>query len=148
MGASPRYLNDEAANYIGGFNQEALDGLYETMRANYKAWTAGFSAMVMAAPDRPDLVQEFGASLADIRPDIALFVAKVIFESDYRTELGKTKVPTLVMQTREDVAVPLQVGDYLHQHIPDSRLVVVDANGHFPHMCAPDAVAKGIIDFI
>ncbi|UYQ95311.1 alpha/beta hydrolase [Chitinophaga horti] len=148
VGASPRYLNDDSAGYTGGFTQEALEGLYDTMRSNYKAWTAGFSAMVMAAPERPDLVSEFAATLADIRPDIALFVAKVIFESDYRSELQKATVPTLLIHAKEDVAVPLVVGDYLHEHIKNSQLHVVDAYGHFPHMSAPDAVVKAITDFI
>jgi sigma-B regulation protein RsbQ len=148
VGASPRYLNEEATGYTGGFNQEALDGLYNTMRMNYKAWTAGFSAMVMAAPDRPDLVNTFAGTLAAIRPDIALFVAKVIYESDYRTEIAKTSVPVLVLQTKEDVAVPLTVGDYLHAHIKGSLLEVVDTDGHFPHMREPKAVANAVLNFI
>ncbi|WP_295124421.1 alpha/beta hydrolase [uncultured Chitinophaga sp.] len=148
VGASPRYLNDETASYVGGFTQEALEGVYDTMRTNYKAWTAGFSAMVMAAPDRPDLVNTFAGTLGAIRPDIALFAAKVIFESDYRSEISKSTVPVLVLQTKEDVAVPLTVGDYLHEHIKGSILKVVDTDGHFPHMREPKAVAEAILNFI
>ena len=146
IGASPRYIND--GNYIGGFTQEALDGMYETMTTNYYAWVSGFSAMAMGNPDKPELGAEFAKTLMAIRPDIALAVSKVIFESDVRDQLPLISLPTLLLQAKEDVAVPAAVAAYLHDHINGSELQQLNAEGHFPHISAPNEVIKSIKSFI
>ncbi|RFM26358.1 alpha/beta fold hydrolase [Deminuibacter soli] len=148
LGASPRYLNDPAQNYTGGFNPEDLAALYDAMRTNYQAWASGFSALAMANPERPQLAETFAAGLQAIRPDIALAVAKVIFESDHRADLAKNTIPALVVQTANDIAVPVVVGDYLHRHLQGSKLVQVNTHGHFPHMSAPGEVYQAIAGFL
>ncbi|RYD56211.1 MAG: alpha/beta hydrolase [Sphingobacteriales bacterium] len=148
LGASPRYLNDPGQGYIGGFDQADLDGLYGAMHANYHAWASGFSAVAMQNQDRPELAASFAGTLSEIRPDIALAVAKAIFESDCRQELGKIKIPVLVVQTSDDIAVPDPVAPYMQRHIPNAKLVKVHTKGHFPHMSAPDEVVSAIKSFI
>jgi len=138
IGASPRYLND--GGYRGGFEQAEIDALYEAMTGSYHAWASGFAGAAMENPDRPELAQEFAATLCAIRPDIALAVSRLIFQSDHRADLPGLEVPTLIVQTRSDVAVPHEVGEYLARHIPGAELEVIDAHGHLPHMSAPDAV--------
>lgn len=146
VGGSPRYLND--TDYIGGFDQHELDALYDTMANNYFAWISGFSAMAMGNPDRPTLAEKFCFTLSKIRPDIAQSVVKVIFQSDYRSQLEYVTKPTLIIQAHEDLAVPMAVAEYLNRHIRNSELAVVDATGHFPHISAPDEVTKAIKSFI
>ncbi|WP_158799174.1 alpha/beta fold hydrolase [Pedobacter sp. L105] len=146
IGASPRYLNDE--NYTGGFTQEALNDMYENMTNNYYAWVSGFSAAAMNNPDKPELSESFAKTLADIRPDIALAVSKVIFESDIRSELGKLQKETLLIQSHDDIAVPGVVAEYLHKNIVKSKLKYVNAIGHFPHISAPQEIVSAIKAFI
>lgn len=146
VGASPRYLND--VDYFGGFEQQDLDALFDTMANNYFAWVSGFSAAAMANPENPHLAENFAASLNAIRPDIAQSVARVIFQSDYRSELPKLDKPTLLIQAKEDIAVPLDVAEYLNKQIAKSKLEVVNAYGHFPHMSAPDEIINSVKNFI
>lgn len=146
IGASPRYLND--VGYVGGFEQKDLNGIYETMSNNYFAWVSGFSSAAMANHDNPQLAESFASTLKAIRPDIAQSVARVIFQSDYRKELSKTQKPTLLLQSKEDIAVPLNVAEYLHKNIANSKLKVVNAFGHFPHMSAPQEIINEIKQFI
>ena len=147
VGASPRYLNDDNG-YIGGFDQPSLNGLYEAMSTNYFAWVSGFSAAAMANADRPALAQSFANSLSSIRPDIAQSVARVIFQSDYRSKLPELKKPVLLLQTKQDIAVPMEVAAYLNKHIAGSTLKVVDAEGHFPHISAADEITREIKNFV
>ncbi|HWW39329.1 alpha/beta hydrolase, partial [Pedobacter sp.] len=140
IGASPRYLNDQVSHYSGGFTSEILNNMYETMTGNYYAWASGFSAAAMRNEDHPELGQYFANTLMEIRPDIALSVAKVIFESDVREALAKLDKPTLLLQTKEDIAVPYTVATYLKAHIKRSQLIVLDAEGHFPHISAAGQV--------
>jgi sigma-B regulation protein RsbQ len=146
VGASPRYLNDEG--YVGGFDQDSLNGLYQAMSNNYFAWVSGFAPAAMANADRPHLAESFAQTLSAIRPDIAQSVARVIFQSDYRHDLPKLDKATLLLQTRHDIAVPGEVAKYLNEHIRDSILHVIDAEGHFPHISAADQVIKEIQNFI
>lgn len=145
VGASPRYLND--VDYVGGFVPAELEALYQAMRTNYYAWASGFAPVAMQNAGNPSLAQQFMATLQALRPDIALSLAKVIFESDHRAELDKVDLPTLVLQTRADIAVPMAVGEYLAKHLKCGSLQILDAEGHFPQMSAPDAVTAAILDF-
>jgi len=145
LGASPRYLDD--ADYEGGFKRADLDGLYDAMQTNYHAWASGFAPIVTGNPDKPGLARDFAASLMALRPDIALTVAHIIFESDHRADLPKVTLPTLVLQSQADIAVPTAVGHYLAGHIPRAELRLLDATGHMPHWSAPEQVTRAILSF-
>lgn len=142
VSASPRYLNDNG--YIGGFEQSDLDALYAAMSSNYYAWASGFAPLAMGNPDKPELATEFAKTLAAIRPDIAQAVARVIFQSDHRAELPRLKVPTVILQSSNDIAVPPEVGRYMADKIPNSQLIPIAATGHLPHLSAPDTVTSAI----
>lgn len=142
IGASPRYLNDPEKGYQGGFEQADLDALYAAMSSNYYAWASGFAPLAMGNPDRPELALEFAKTLSAIRPDIAQAVSRVIFQSDHREELPKLTVPVTILQSNNDVAVPPAVGQYMAEHIRQSQLIHIKAQGHLPHMSAPDVVTQ------
>jgi len=146
IGASPRYLND--TDYIGGFDQATLDELYETMANNYYAWVSGFAAATMSNEDKPELAQRFANTLAEVRPDIAQSVLRVIFQSDYRSVLPLLNKPTLILQTKEDLAVPMAVAEYLLDNINNSTLKIVDAYGHFPQISAAQEIINAIKQYI
>lgn len=146
LNASPRYVNQ--ADYFGGFDQETLDGLFEQMESNFYAWVSGFATMIAANPDRPQLARAFAKSLADMRPDVALAIAKVIFCSDHRADITRLEHPTLLVQARKDPAVPEYVSHYLETHIPKATLNFLECDGHFPHMSDTDQVITAIKAFL
>ena len=146
IGASPRYLND--TNYTGGFDQATLDAFYAQMSTNYFAWVSGFAPAAMANAHRPGLAKRFAGTLQAIRPDIAQSVAKVIFQSDYRSVIPLLDTETLLLQANNDIAVPMEVAVYLHRHIENSTLKIVNAEGHFPHISAPSEIVTAIKAFI
>ncbi|MDQ0396435.1 alpha/beta fold hydrolase [Labrys monachus] len=135
VGGSPRYLND--GDYHGGFEQPDLDGLYDGMAANFQAWAAGFVPLVVGVPDRA-AISEFSRTLFLMRPDIALATARMIFQSDMRSVVRGLRNRAHIIQARRDIAVPPAVAGWLHAHIDGSTLDIVDAEGHLPHMTAPD----------
>ncbi|HMV41504.1 MAG TPA: alpha/beta hydrolase [Leptospiraceae bacterium] len=146
IGSSPRYLND--SDYYGGFEKKELENLFESMRANYFAWASGFAQITMNTPENPKLSEYFAASLKSIQADVAISVAKTIFYSDHRNDLAKVKIPTLILKTREDIAVPPQVSDYMQSKITGSRKIEVNAKGHFPHLSSPIEVIHAIESFL
>lgn len=146
VGASPRYLDD--ADYQGGFSRSDLDDLLTAMEENYVGWSRATAPMVMANPERPELAEELAASFLRTQRDTALGFARAIFESDFRSELARVRTPTLVIQAAEDPMVPASVAQHLHARIPGSRLVLLSATGHFPHVSGPDELERVIRGFL
>lgn len=139
IGGSARYLND--ANYRGGFDQENLDGLYDGMATNFQAWAAGFVPLVIGVPDN-EALHEFSRMLFLMRPDIALTTCRAIFQSDMREVVRRLTRPAHIIQTREDMAVPMDAAQWLHRHIERSTFDVINAEGHVPHMTAPAEIIR------
>ncbi|MBS1210266.1 MAG: alpha/beta hydrolase [Proteobacteria bacterium] len=146
IGASPRYMND--SNYHGGFAKENIDAIYANVMSSYASWATGFAAQTMGNPDRPELARYFAASIQGQDVNHALSALCAIFQSDHRADLQKLKTPTLLVQTKEDIAVPLCVAEYMNQHIEASQLLVINATGHLPHISAPASVIQAIQDFL
>lgn len=135
---SPRYLDDDG--YLGGFSRADIDGLLASLDENYLGWSRSMAPVIMGNPAHPELGQELTASFCRTDPTIASHFAKVTFLSDNRDDLPRTRARTLVLQCKEDVIAPLQVGQYVHQQIPGSRFVLLDATGHCPNLSAPAEV--------
>ncbi|CAN5574558.1 alpha/beta hydrolase [soil metagenome] len=146
LNASPCYVNQDG--YIGGFSTTVLNELFAQMETNFHAWASGFAPMIMANPDRPHLANSFSSTLSAMRPDVALAIAKVIFYSDHREDIGQLSHPTLLIQAQEDVAVPHEVGYFLEKHIPNSTLTFLDTEGHLPHISDASKVISAIKPFL
>ncbi|MEQ8235025.1 MAG: alpha/beta hydrolase [Gammaproteobacteria bacterium] len=146
IGASPRYLDDGA--YRGGFSEDDLNGLYTAIDADYEGWADAFAPLAMGNPSQPALAEHFAAALKAVPQDHAYTTLCAIFQSDHRAEVARLTQPVLIVQSRDDVAVPQAVAEYLAAHIPDSRLVTIDASGHLPHLSAPGAVVAAIRPFL
>ncbi len=143
---SPRYADDDG--YVGGLTPTDIDGLLESMDSNYLGWSAQMAPVIMGRPDRPDLEEELTDSFCRTDPRIAREFAEVTFRSDNRADLPGVRVPTLVLQTAQDAIAPPVVGQYVHQHVPGSRLAMLDTVGHCPHLSAPEATIAAIRDFL
>lgn len=137
IGPSPCYINDPP-DYVGGFKREDIEGLLDIMEKNYIGWAAFLAPMVMKNDDKPELSQELEASFCSTNPEIANRFAKVTFYGDNRQDLPKANVPSLILQCSEDNIAPLEVGHYLHRHLPQSTLRLMKATGHCPHMSHPE----------
>ena len=137
IGASPRYLDEDG--YVGGFKAENLEQLFDSMSANYQAFVAGFAPGVVGV-DNSEVVADFSNTLFQMRPDIALNTSRTIFNSDVRGLVAQVSRPVHVVQTAVDMAVPVEVGQWLASNLPDATLDIIDASGHLPHMTAPHEV--------
>lgn len=143
---SPRYIDDDG--YLGGFSQEEIDELLETMDDNYLGWSAHIAPVIMGRPDRPELGEELTASFCRMDPSIARHFARTTFLSDNRADLEGVTTPALVVQCRQDAIAPLEVGTYVHERLENSRLVVLDTVGHCPNLSAPDQLVAAIATFL
>jgi sigma-B regulation protein RsbQ len=143
---SPRYIDD--ADYRGGFSQADIDELLESLELNYLGWSHAMAPVIMGTPDRPELQDELTETFCRNDPARARVFARTTFLSDNRDDLARIPVPTLVVECARDAIAPREVGAYIHERIPDSRLITLDATGHCPQVSAPDATASAISAFV
>jgi sigma-B regulation protein RsbQ len=104
--------------------------------------------VIMGNPDKPELGEELAASFCRVDPAIAKSFARTTFMSDNRADLPRVMTPTLILQCSDDIIAPEAVGEYVHQHIAGSRLMVLKATGHCPNLSAPAEVISAIRAFV
>jgi sigma-B regulation protein RsbQ len=146
VGPSPRYVDD--AGYVGGFSRQDIEGLLTSLESNYLGWSSTMAPVIMGNADHPELGQELTNSFCRTDPDIASHFARVTFLSDNRADLELVGTPTLILQCSDDVIAPQAVGTYVHHHVPNSQLVVMEATGHCPNLSAPEETVSVINQFL
>jgi sigma-B regulation protein RsbQ len=146
IGPSPRYIDDEG--YVGGFTREDIEGLLESLDSNYLGWSSTMAPVIMGNEDRPELSEELTNSFCRTDPDIAGHFARVTFLSDNREDLARVATPSLVLQCAQDAIAPEAVGAYVHERLPNSSYVELDATGHCPNLSAPEETIASIKAFL
>ena len=142
---SPRYLNDPP-DYVGGFERADIEGLIDMMESNMLGWTNFLAPVVMGSQAEADMTQELKDSFCASDPYVTRRFALAAFLGDHRASLDAVKVPSLIIQCADDAIAPQSVGEYMHHHIQGSRLRVIDASGHCPHMTHPEQTIALIQD--
>lgn len=143
---SPSFINDGA--YNGGFERSDIMALLETLDANYLGWSSEMAPAIMGTPDMPEMGETLKNSFCQADPGIARHFAHVTFLSDHKEDVQKLTHKTLVLQCRDDVIVPSDVGQWMAARMPDVQLVVLDAMGHCPHISYPTETAAAMTTFL
>lgn len=146
IGPSARYINEEG--YVGGFNREDIADLMEALDSNYLGWSATMAPVIMGNPDRPELGEELSNSFCRTNPEIAKHFAKVTFLSDNRKDLEDVTVPTLVLQSSQDIIAPIEVGKYVNDNLQNSEIQILNATGHCPNLSAPEETVHAIKNYL
>ncbi|XP_024390568.1 karrikin insensitive 2 receptor CA [Physcomitrium patens] len=139
LATSPRYLNDR--NYYGGFEQHDLDQLFANIKFDFKSWVSVFAPGAVGGDIDDKAVQEFFRTLLSMRPDIVLSTSKTIFQSDLRSILPEVTVPCHIIQSRKDLAVPVEVAEYLSRNLGGwTSMEILQTEGHIPQLSSPELV--------
>ncbi|WP_373495370.1 alpha/beta fold hydrolase [Aquiflexum sp.] len=142
IGPSPFYINDNG--YFGGFTRQDIDELIETLESNYLGWSSFITPVIIGNSEKPEYSEELRNSFCNMNPEIAKHFARVTFLGDNREDLPKVSTPALIIQCHPDVIAPVQVGEYVHKQMPESRYELLDTSGHCPHLTAPEQVIHSI----
>lgn len=148
VGPSPRYIDDPATDYVGGFSAEQIEELLDFLDNNHMGWSQNMAPVIMGNGDRPELAEELTNSFCRTDPDIARHFARTTFLSDNRDDLAGLAARALVLQCTDDVIAPESVGRYVHARLPDSQLVLMQATGHCPNLSAPAETVAAIDAFL
>lgn len=148
LNASPCYVDDPAAGYRGGFSEAEVQRLLRGMQSDYDAWAAGFGPTAMGNPERPELTLGFVEILRRLDPQIAITTFRAALTGDYREAYARVKIPTLILQSRDDAVVPQSVGKWIAAAIPSATFRELRVSGHFPHLVDPGEVIGAIEHFL
>lgn len=148
LNGSACYVDDPATGYRGGFSSEQMEELLQAIALNFEAWAAGFGPLAMGKDASAEDVLEFVRVLHGLDPVVAATCFRAAFRSDSRQLMGRITAPTLVLQSANDPAVPLEAATWLAAAIPNGRLQRLSCEGHFPHIVDPAAVITAIESFL
>lgn len=142
LGASPRYLNDEG--YHGGFDEAGVAAMVAAIGADLRRWADQFAPVFTARSLDDMATRSFLGTLRRMQPDVAMATFKMILSSDIRERIGASCIPVVILQTLDDPAVPFSAARYFLDHIEGSVMEMLDAEGHLPHLTAPDIVGAAL----
>jgi sigma-B regulation protein RsbQ len=148
IGPSPRYIDDPAVGYVGGFGEADIHDLIDALDSNVLSWSTAMAPVIMGNVDRPELAGELTESFCRVDPEVARAFVRATFLSDNRDDLAEITTPALILQCSADAIAPVAVGRYVHEHIPDSELVILAATGHCPNLSAPDETSAAIREYL
>jgi sigma-B regulation protein RsbQ len=144
---SPCFMN-LPPDYLGGFERDDLEELMNLMDKNYIGWGNYLAPLVMGANHTSELIGELSGSFCSTDPIVAKTFAKATFFSDYRSLLKEILKPALIFQSAKDSLASPDIGSYMAENIHDSKLELIEAEGHCLHMTNPGLITPLLIDFI
>ncbi|GFZ09415.1 hypothetical protein Acr_21g0000140 [Actinidia rufa] len=105
------------------------------MESNFHQWASSFAPLAIG-PDDPISVDKYKKCLQSMRPEVALFITKLVFYGDQRKVLEKVVIPCTIIQTTNDKVAPISVGYYMMKMIKAKSMVENIEAGHFPQLTA------------
>jgi len=81
-------------------------------------------------------------------PATARALSRTRFQSDLRAVLPTIRVPTLIIQRKDDRAVRADHGRYLAEHIPSARYAEVPGDDHLPFVGDSATIVAEIEEFL
>ena len=81
-------------------------------------------------------------------PSSVISLWRMNYAIDVRAILPAIHVPTLVLHRSGDIAVPVEQGRYLAEHIPSARFVELDGNDHLWWVGDSEAIVNEIEEFL
>lgn len=143
---SPCFLNDPP-EYYGGFDKEDLEDLIDLMDKNYLGWANYLAPLAVHDSSHAEIEKELSESFCNTDQTVARTFARATFFLDYRHLLPLIKQPALIIQTTDDPLAPVEIGRYMDDSMPNSRLEILNISGHVAHMTHPELVAEKVGGF-
>jgi sigma-B regulation protein RsbQ len=147
LGPNPCFLN-HPPEYVGGFEEEDINGLLSLMDQNYIGWATYLAPVVTAQEVTGPVAVELSDSFCSTDPVIAKVFARTTFFADNRSDLPRVQVPCLILQHRHDALAPPSVGEYVHAHLAGSTLKMLEVQGHCAHMSDPLLVVEAMREYL
>jgi pimeloyl-ACP methyl ester carboxylesterase len=152
--AVPPYLYQSEDNPEGGLDDATIGQFQAGVLDDRIAFLDQFTINFFAAGDRTDLISEpsrlYHREIAAFAsPKGTLDCISAFSYTDFRDDLKKIDVPTLVVHGDSDAIVPFEVsGKRSHEAIADSSLVVIEGAPHGFNATHAEQFNRALLDFL
>ena len=151
--AVPPYLYKSADNPDGGLDDATIAGFKGGVSADRIAFLDGFSTGFFSAGGTlkvSEAQRNYALSIAAIAsPKGTLDCIHAFAHTDFRADLAKVTVPTLVIHGDADAIVPFEVsGARTHKAIAGSTLVLIKGGPHGFNLSHAAEFNQGLLDFL
>lgn len=152
--AVPPYLYKADDNPDGGLDDATIEQFENSVKTDRCAFFEGFSAQFFSTEDDGLLVSEatriYHRNMAwAASPKGTLDCIAAFGRTDFRADLEKIDVPTLVIHGDADSIVPLEVsGKRTAASVPDASLVVIQGGPHGINATHADEFNRALIEFL
>jgi pimeloyl-ACP methyl ester carboxylesterase len=96
----------------------------------------------------PEVRERLRASMEALRPEPYKAALRALVTTDFRSQLDRITVPTLVVVGSDDRVLPEELSRYLAAHIRGSRFERFIGAGHLCNIEAPEEFAAALADFL
>jgi pimeloyl-ACP methyl ester carboxylesterase len=134
--AVPPYLYKSEDNPGGGLDDETIEGYQASIKGDRLAFLDEFTRGFFGVGERSDLISEPERlyalqTAAFASPKGTLDCVGAFGRTDFRGDLEKVDVPTLVIHGDSDAIVPFEVsGKRTHESIAGSELALIEGGPH------------------
>jgi non-heme chloroperoxidase len=152
--AVPPYLFKSADNPEGGLDDATIAQFEAGVKGDRLAFLDGFTRAFFSAGSRTDLVSEperayNGQIAAFASPKGTLDCIAAFGRTDFRGDVAKVTVPTLIIHGDSDGIVPFEVsGKRSHAAIAGSQLVLVPGGPHGLNATHPEQFNQALLEFL
>lgn len=152
--AVPPYLYKSDDNPDGGLDDATIQQFLDGIRGDRIAFLDEFTKNFFTAGDRSDLVSEpnrlYNRDIAAFAsPKGTLECVTAFGRTDFREDLAKVTVPTLIIHGDSDGIVPFEVsGKRSHEMIADSSLALIEGGPHGVNATHPERFNRELLSFL
>lgn len=131
-----------------GARLRVAPAILEELASDYPAAVDTIIARSLAPGADPRLARRLREAMLAVPADVTAADFHACDGFDVMGRLDEIRVPALVIVGREDQMTPPRYAEYLHAHMPTSRLVSVEGAGHMVQVEQPREVNETIRRFL
>lgn len=139
-----------APDYPEGLKNPALAKMIELFEQDYHKYMKQFLQLqFLYAKDQHSILEKVLPDIVKHGAPSALQAAlDAVAEADARAFLPHINVPSLLIFGAKDSITPPRMGEYLHRHLPQSRLHIIEKAAHAPFLTQAAEFAQILTDFV
>jgi 3-oxoadipate enol-lactonase len=151
-GLAARYIFADCGAAFSEPGREAFRNMAAASKAKGLAAITDVAMRRLFAPEfqaqHPDVMADRRAAFLKTDEDVFRAACDQLAKLDLRGDVGKVKVPALVVVGEHDEATPPPMSHELAALLPDARLKIIAGCAHVPQLQAPKVFLETIADFL